>query len=195
MLYSIKDNGIYKHNVYDKYTTYYGDFKGIIIDFVATIDQNYFEWLECEIFTDASAGYNRNRNVTFNKIGLVNSWQSMGYMDLNVRTNVDSIANVSTDKIVDKTTSIDLTRLPNSFRFNEVFDYTVDHNSPSLMFNECNPLPVITNYGRYIDRSDQTYTGRIVKDNYQYYRFIFDTFADYKLYIKKIDTLIDRKPR
>jgi hypothetical protein len=194
MLYTIKNNKLYKHDVYDKYTTYYGDFKGIILDFTSTLDQNYFDYIHTEIFTEAKKGFNRDRDITFNKVAIANNWQSTGYIDLKVTTNSDQFANDSEEKIRDKITEIDLTRLPSSFRFNEIFDYTKNHEDATIVYEDCNPEPIIQNYGDYLDRSDQSYTDRIVNDNYQYYRFIFSTFADVKLYIKKIETLISRKP-
>lgn len=194
MLYSIYNNGLYRHDVYDKYTTYYGQFNGIILDYTATYNQDSFNWLQAEIFTEAKKGYKRDRDITFNKVGMVNSWQSVGYIDLNVDKNTDSNANNAPLKTIDKTASIDLKRLPTSFRFNEIFDYTVNHESENLTFDTCNPEPILKNYGDYTDRSDQAYINRIVTDNYQYYRFIFNTFADVKLYIKKIETMISKKP-
>lgn len=194
MLYTIKDNKLYKHDVYDKFTTYYGEFKGITLDFTTTLDQNYFDWIHTEIFTEAKKGFARDKNITFNKVAIANNNQSIGYIDLNVVTNVDDNANNSEDKIKDKITSIDLKRLPSSFKFNEIYDYTEDHDAPTIVYEDCKPEPILTNYGDYLDRSDQSYIDRIVSDNYQYYRFIFNTFADIKLYIKKIETLVSRKP-
>jgi hypothetical protein len=195
MLYTIYNNGLYKHDVYDKYTTYYGNFEGIILDYTATHDQDTFSWLQAEIFTEAKKGNNRDRDVTFNKVGMVNSWQSVGYINLNVVKNTDNNANNTIDKIKDKTSSIDLTRLGSSFRYNEIFDYTLNHESENLSYDVCNPEPILKNYGDYADRNDQAYINRIVTDNYQYYRFIFNTFADIKLYIKKIETMISKKPQ
>jgi hypothetical protein len=194
MLYTIKDNKLYRHDVYDTFTTYYGEFKGIILDFTCTLDQDYFNWSHAEIFTEAKRGFIRDRDITFNQVAMVNNWQSTGYLDLDVRTKVDDFANDSEDKIKDKITRIDLTRLPSSFRFNEVFDYTVNHEEANIIYDDCKPEPILQNYGDYLDRNDQSYTDRIVSDNYQYYRFIFNTFADVKLYIKKIETAISRQP-
>ena len=194
MLYTIKDNKLYRHEVYDTFTTYYGEFKGIILDFTCTLDQDYFNWSHAEIFTEAKRGFVRDRDITFNQVAMVNNWQSTGYLDLDVRTKVDDFANDSEDKIKDKITKIDLTRLPSSFRFNEVFDYTVNHEEANIIYDDCKPEPILQNYGDYLDRNDQSYTDRIVSDNYQYYRFIFNTFADVKLYIKKIETAISRQP-
>lgn len=194
MLYTIKNNKLYKHDVYDKYTTYYENFEGIILDFSATLDQNYFDWLNTEIFTEANIGFVRDKYITFNQVAMVNNWQSSGYLNLDVRTKVDDFANDSIDRIIDKTTTIDLERLPASFRLNEVFDYTVNHDAANIIYDSCNPKPIIQNYGDYLDRNNQSYTDRIVSDNYQYYRFIFNTFANVKLYIKKIETVISRKP-
>jgi hypothetical protein len=194
MLYTIKNNKLYKHDVYDKFTTYYEEFKGIILDFTTTLDQNYFDWIHTEIFTEAKKGFARDKNITFNQVAIANNGQSTGYINLDVTTKVDQFANDSEEKIKDKITNIDLTRLPSSFRFNEIFDYTVNHEEATIIYEDCKPEPILTNYGDYLDRSDQSYTDRIVSDNYQYYRFIFNTFADIKLYIKKIETLISRKP-
>lgn len=194
MLYTIKNNKLYKHDVYDEFTTYYGEFKGIILDFTATLDQNYFDWIHTEVFTDAKKGFARDKDITFNKVAIVNNDQTSGYIDLNVTTKVDKFANDSEEHIRDKIKTIDLTRLPSSFRFNEIFDYTVNHDNATIVYEDCKPEPILVNYGDYYDRNSQSYTDRIVSDNYLYYRFIFNTFADVKLYIKKIETLISRKP-
>lgn len=195
MLYTIHGGGLYKHDVYDKFTTYYGGFEGIILDYTATHDQDTFSWLQAEIFTEAKRGNNRDRDITFNQVGMVNSWQSVGYINLNVVKNTDNNANNTQDKIKDKTSSIDLTRLGSSFRYSEIFDYTINHESENLSYEDCKPEPILKNYGNYTDRGNQAYINRIVTDNYQYYRFIFNTFADVKLYIKKIETLISKKPQ
>ncbi len=193
-LYTIHRNKIYKHDVYDKYTTYYDDFYGSRVDFVTTTDQDQSQWLSSEIFTEARQGFNRDRNVTFNKFALLNSWQSTGYINLKVDDNKGQFANDTSLKIIDKTATIDLKRLNSKFRFNEIYDYTVDHNKPVLIYEDCKAEPILVNGGNYNDRSDQHPVDRIVSDNYYYYSFIFDNFADTKLYLKKVDTLISRKP-
>lgn len=194
MLYTIKDNAIYKHDVYDEYTTYYGDFKGIVLDYTSILDQEYFDFVQASIYTEAKESDKRNLDVTFNKVGIVNSWQSVGYLDLNVTKNTDNNSGNIPDKTLDKLKSIDLTRTVSEFRYNEVYDYTINHQSENLKYNKCNPEPEIVNYGNTLERSNQTFNNRTVSDNYIYFRYIFNTFAKIKLYIKKIETTVSRKP-
>lgn len=192
-LYSIYNNSIYNHDVTDKFTTYYDEFKGMFIDFTTTADQEHFDYIHTKIFTEATESNKRNLDVTFNTVALLNSWQTTGEIDLNViKHGTETSSN--TDKIDDKLTSIDLTKELSYFRFNEIFDYTQNHNNSTLITEYCNPEPKIVNSGNFYDRNSQTYDNRIVIDNFLYYRFIFNKFANIKLYIKKIDTAIDRKP-
>lgn len=193
-LFFIKNNEIHLLDDYTKYTTYFDEFKGAMIDFTTTLDQEYFDYNSTEIFTEARENNRRNRDVSFNQVAIMNDWQTTGLINLNVIKKTDETSNITTDKIVDKTSSIDLTRTIYSFRFSEIFDYTKNHDIENIEYEECNPEPKLINYGNYYDRSDQSYTNRIVSSNYLYYRFIFNTFANVKLYLKKIDTYISRKP-
>jgi hypothetical protein len=190
ILFSLHRNELHAHDDYSKFSTYYDKFYGISIDVICALDQTTTDWLFTEIYTDAEKGFSKNRDITFNQVGLLNSWQTSGIVNLKVRKNTDQYANDSIDKIIDKVSTIDLTREVNRFRFNELFDYTQNHEAPIIHYDGCNPEPMLINYGNSIDRSDQAYNNRIVSDNYYYYRFIFNTFADVKLYLKKIDTFI-----
>lgn len=193
-LYTLYRNSIWLHDVTDKYTTYYGEFKGCMIDLIATIQPsnlagqiNYtMDWQSTDINTEAVINNTRDRDITFDTVALLNSWQSTGYINLNVVKNTDNNSANKTDYLPDKTTSIDLTRSGNAFRFSELRDYTQDYNSPILITTDCKPEPVIQNYGNTNEIAKQNYMKKIVSDNYLYYRFIFSKFADVKLYIKNI---------
>jgi hypothetical protein len=193
-LYSLHSNSLYAHDDYNKFTTYYDDFYGAKIDYVLTLDQDQFQYVSTELFTEAKNGNVRDRDITFNQVAMLNSWQSTGYINLKVDKNGDNNSNNLSDKIIDKVETIDLKRMPSSFRFNEIYDYTQNHGGEIIEYEECKVEPEIKNYGDYYDRNDQAYNDRIVSDNYLYYRFVFNTFANIKLYLKKIDTYIKRKP-
>ena len=149
------------------------EFKGMFIDFTTTADQEHFDYIHTKIFTEATESNKRNLDVTFNTVALLNSWQTTGEIDLNViKHGTETSSN--TDKIDDKLTSIDLTKELSYFRFNEIFDYTQNHNNSTLITEYCNPEPKIVNSGNFYDRNSQTYDNRIVIDNFLYYRFIFN---------------------
>ena len=192
-LYSIYSNGIWKHDDTSKFNTYYDNYYGFKIDVNVIGDQDHTQWLSADIFTEAKVGDLRDRDLTFNQLALLNSWQTTGYVDLTIDKNTGPYANVVPDKTIDKTNKIDIKRLPNSFRVNELHDYTLNHNAPVLINEPCNPEPILKNYGDYLDRSHQFPKDRIVSDNYYYYRFIFNKFASAKIYFKKLATEINRK--
>lgn len=197
-LYSLYNNAIWKHDVTDKFNTYYGDYKGCFIDFVSTVapsnvagQVNYsFDYTSTEINTEAKINNKRDRDITFNKVAMLNSWQSVGYIDLNVVKNTDQNSANKPDDLNDKTNSIDLTRTVNTFRFSEIRDYTQNYEDAILVTEDCKPEPIIKNYGNTTEVAKQTYKKDIVSDNYLYYRFIFNKFADAKLYIKNIITYV-----
>ena len=189
-LYSIYNNSIWKHDVMDKFNTYYDDYKGCIIDFNSTLQQNTIQYQGTDIFTEAKVGNKRDRDITFNQVAITNSWQSTGYINLNVKKVTDSNSAIVPDINKDKTNSIDLKRIDNSFRFNEIRDYTSNYDSDIISRDECNPHPKISNGGDYNDVAVQTYDKKIVSDNYLYYRFVFNKFANVKLYIKNVITYV-----
>lgn len=189
-LYSLYGNAIWKHDVTDKFTTYYDSFYGCKIDFNTILQQNTFQYQSTDIFTEAKVGNRRDRDITFNKVAVTNSWQSTGYINLNVRKVTDSNSAIAPDINKDKTNTIDLKRIENSFRFNEIRDYTNSYESDIVSFDECNPHPKIENGSNYLEIASQTYNKKIVSDNYLYYRFIFDTFDGVKLYIRNVVTYI-----
>jgi len=192
-LYSIYSNGIWKHDDTTKFNTYYDKYYGFKIDINTVGDQDHTSWLSADIFTEAKINNLRDRDITFNQLALLNSWQTTGYVNLQVDKTTGAYANVALDKIIDKTNNIDIRRMPNSFRVNELHDYTVNHNAPVLINNPCSPEPILENYGDYSDRSYQYSKDRIVSDNYYYYRFIFNKFASAKIYFKKLATEVNRK--
>ena len=193
-LFTLHNNSIYKHDVTDKFTTYYDNFEGCMIDFNSVLDQSTIQYQSTDIYTEAKIGDMRDRDVTFNQVAILNNWQTSGLINLNVIKSVDSNSANVPDINKDKTTSIDLTRVNNGFRFNEIRDYTQNYNAPVLIKDNCKPEPIITNYGDYSQVSQQTSEKNIVNDNYLYYRFIFSTFDSVKLYIKNIVTYVTNKP-
>ncbi len=192
-IFMIYNNELHKHDDHSKYNTYFDKYEGFLIDFTSTLDQEYFDYLSTEIFTEAVQKDSRNRDITFNQVSISNDYQTTGPINLNVIKKVGNLSNNLSDRIKDNIKTINTTRTIYSFRFDEIFDYTKNHNSENISYDECNPEPKLINYGNYIDRSDQSYINRIVSSNYLYYRFIFNKFANIKLYLKKIDTYISRK--
>lgn len=78
------------------------------------------------------------------------------------------------------------------FRFSEVFNYNNNDTSQIIKNEDCKPEPILSTNIDYSDRSHQTSFNRILFDNYIYYRFIFSTFANAKLYIKHITTYFNK---
>ena len=199
-LYTLYENNIWVHNDYDKFTTYYDDFYGCKLDFTTVYNpessQAYrknFDYASTEIYTEAVQDNLRARKITFNEMAIVNSWQSTGYIGLKVATNVDELSSDKQQRLKDKVQFIDAFKTHNTFRVNELRDYTNDYNSEVLHYDPCKVEPEILNGSNYVNISDQTYTKKIVSDDYLYYRFIFNTFASVKLYIKNIVTNITLK--
>ena len=189
-MYSLHDNGIWKHDVYDKFTTYYDEYFGVRLDFNSIEGQNTMHYLSTEIFTEALIDGLRDRDTTFNSVNMSNSFQSTGEIQLLVNKTTDNTSGDMSDKIKDKTSSIDLTRMPNSFRFNEIHNYNNVYDAPIVTYDPCIPKPIIYDRVDYSDRSIQNYNNKIVLDNYMYYKYIFKNFANVKLYLKSIVTYI-----
>lgn len=194
-LYTLYNNGIWKHDNLKEFNTYYNKYYGCRIDFVSELNEqdsipndNSFIYESTSIHTEAKDGNIRNFDVTFNTVNISNSFQSTG--DLNLNLVKDGNVNIK-----DNTDTIDLTKIENStFRFNEINDYLPDNNKIINIKDRCLPEPILNSVVDYQNKSKQTYKDNVFLDNHLYYSFIFNKFANIKLYIKNIITRIDKKP-
>jgi len=126
MLYTINNNGLYKHDVYDKYITYYGGFEGIILDYTATHDQDTFSWLQAEIFTEAKRGNNRDRDITFNGVVIYNDEQCTGDQNLIVKNKAD--VDFYLNQITNTSGIITVSKNEGYWTFNDFRDYRDDYS-------------------------------------------------------------------
>lgn len=190
-LYSIKNNQIWKHDVYDKYTTFYDEFNSAILDYTSYF-QDYFNYDHTVINTEVNQDGLRDLPITFDQVHISNSHQHTGTINLDIKLRDDYESSDMIIKAIDKTDTIDLNKIaPNQFRFNEIANYR-NSEEPIITYDECIPEPILDQNVDYSDRSNQTYFNRILFDNHLHYRYIFSKFANAKLYIKSILTFLDK---
>ncbi len=191
-LYTIHNNGIWKHDVYDEYTTFYNDFKGCFIDFTNYIGESN-NYASTDVYTDVYIDEVKNKTISFDKVHLSNSYQHTGFLNLEASTKTDINSGNAYEQTKDNTNNIKLSNIaPDMFRFSEIYNYNVSDESKIITNEDCKPEPILSDNVDYSDRSEQTYLDRILFDNYLYYRFIFSKFANAKLYIKNITTYFNK---
>lgn len=205
-MYAIKD-GFWKHDDYCKYQTFYGTYYPHIIEFNSNHDTTYpFNWNNFTFNTEARqclGGYEDwlyDRDITFNQLGLWNSWQTTGLHNLNARSDsrdcVDCHENNAHAKTKSNTNNPEIVRENKEWRFNETFDFTYDHKSPILSKScDCHPYKDLINYEQCKEIFKQDYKNRIVFNNYLSTRLIFSNFDNIKLYSKYSTHHIEQQSR
>lgn len=188
-LYSVNDNSLHIHNNYDKFSNYYDEQYNVILDVTATHNDFDFKYLSTNLYTESVFKKKREFKNTFDKVYLLNSFQTSGELSLTINDHVNNIANDNHYKNKDHYKQIITTLNGSKYTFNEVFDYIIDGIDIPLEYEDCKVEPIVHNDTTYLKTSQSSYENRILFDNYLYYRFIYNTF-DKKLYIKRIKTLI-----
>lgn len=188
-LYSVNKNSLYVHNNYEKFSNYYDNQYEVLIDLTTTYNDFDFMYLSTNIYTESVYKGKREYKTTFDKVYLLNSFQTSGELSLNINDNVNNIANDNRYKNRDHYKQIIATLNGSKYCINEVFDHIIDNVDIPLEYEQCKVQPIIHNNTTPIKTSQSSYENRILFDNYLYYRFIYNTF-DKKIYIKRIKTLI-----
>lgn len=191
-MYTIYNNGIWKHDVLDKYTTFYDKFEGCSIDFTSYTGEAV-NYAHTDIYTDVYNDDIKDMTNSFDTVHISNSYQHTGYLSLETSTKADINSGDSTQKTKDNLEVIKLDNItPDMFRFSEIYNYNTSDTSRIITNEDCKVEPILSNEIDHSDRSEQTYLDRILFDNYIYYRFIFSKFASAKLYIKNITTYFNK---
>ncbi len=174
--YSIKDEGIWKHNIKNKYLTFYEQQYPQIIDLVALKSPLGIKYYDNIILqTQAIKDNTEQRYITFNKIIIYNSRQSTGEQLLAVDKKED--ADMMLQAITNVSGELKLKKLEKDWRINGFRDMVIDYTNPlfinTIIDKEINDV--------VIDKDKNWEQLEKFKDKYLQISLIFDNKTDVKL--------------
>lgn len=187
-LYSLDDNGIWKHNSDCNFQTFYGKYYPHEVQFVA-VPQNIdtFIWESVVINTEAEVcsgcTWVEDIDVTFNKMALWNSSQGSGTLDVEFVSDNDGKFE-DARKLITESTQIRAHKKRRLWRINEFKDFRKPDckAEPMLICEKCQAIPNINE--DIFDCSvtnKQNFRNKVIADKFVKYRFIYDLDATTKL--------------
>lgn len=198
-MYTSNGTGIWKHDEKCNFQTFFGTYGAFIIDFDSRIPGTeidgfrfkHFVWNtemkqchECDIL-------NTHIKDCFDQIWVRTDDQTTGYVNLDPIVGEDFENKV--ERIRDKYNPIDMVYMDGQWRINELYDYTKDCKSPIYTYNNCClKIEEPTNVNPHEAFDIQLYKNRTLFGNYLSIRYIANTFADKKLYLKNHKTKIQK---
>jgi hypothetical protein len=198
-MYTSNGTGIWKHDEKCNFQTFFGNYGPFIIDFDSRIPGTeidgfrfkHFVWNtemkqchECDIL-------NTHIKDCFDQVWVRTDDQTTGYVDLDPIVGEDF--ENKAERIRDKYNPIDMVYMDGQWRINELYDYTKDCKSPIYTYdNCCLKIEEPTNVNPHEAFDVQLYKNRTLFGNYLSIRYIANTFADKKLYLKNHKTKIQK---
>lgn len=186
-MYSSKGGEIWKHDSQSSFQTFYGTFSPFVVSSIGSnqdlfSEELYHIQIETEMRSQENGKLLKHHPYTFNRAYIYNPYQTTGELLLvPVECEDDAIK-----KITDKYHTIDLYNKDGTWRFNNIQNtLTCDDNTTRVM-SDCLLIEEPIDYNCKDKDCKQVFNGRIHFNNYLYTRFIFDNFADKKLYLRAI---------
>jgi hypothetical protein len=185
------------HDVDCNYQTFMGKFYPHILEFRINdgdVLQDVFKSGLIHTIASTCAGSSsinlHDRDVTFNKLWARNNYQTTGYYELVPSSPRSPLHENITHKASDKPYVV-VDKANGYWKYNELKDRVDNINSPMYIPSKCGTYVTAVNVKTPTEAT--TFRNNIQLNNYLHIQFIFDKFADYKLYTYGHLTLINKQ--
>lgn len=185
-------SGIWKHNVFGKYQTFYGKLCPFTLEYVSKSDNGLDKiWEDITLITESKKYDFVNkefidvRNVFFNKGIFYNSRQCSGQLNILTKTADANYLRSQVDNSL--LYNIFADRRERTWNINNLLDFRTDYNKPIFKSDDVSlkneyPCDKVVNTDAVSFQKDWSELESF-RDKYLVIRFIFDTFADIKLIV------------
>lgn len=185
--YSIKDGGIYKHNINNTFQTYYGQKYPHFIQFTLANKDGGLEYFEIEnlmVLGEARNGMSRMIDKTFDEAFFWNYKDSTGLVNLNLVSDRFIDNNSQNIKAQDNADVINITRVSDKFIINDIrnkFNLICDEFVNINEGQSCTPIENIEHSTECLTRHSQDYDKRSFGGRYINVRLIYNDLDDSEL--------------
>ena len=185
------DNSIYKHNLKDKFQTFYNNYYPFIIEYVksSSISNNIFEDLSLQTrarkWDSVLKTYKEEDLITFNKLIINNDKQCSGELDVVVKDTKPNPEDWYSQQVVNIDGQVIVSREEKNWNVNDFRDYVIDYNQP-LFRTDWNAIKLNYYIDKVVNNSIISFSKswdelQSFRDKYIVIRLKFDNFDDVNL--------------
>ena len=180
---------LWVHDVKDNFQTFMGTYYPHEIEFKIKdnrlLEERWNNGILESFAVKAVSGERFNlldRDVTFNKLWARNNYQHTGILDI-VYITPRTANREDLNFRMSETYVVKMNREQAQWRYNDIWDLTENYEYPLYVQDPCSPFISPVNFLDSKNKSE--FRSNMNLNNYLSIRFIFDNFADYKLYTRR----------